>query len=756
MSKWRPPGNDFKRLDEIGVDLRDCTTKLFDELRALPLNIVVAFGDHALTALTGKKGITKFRGSILPATYGDFKVLPTIHPAALLRSENPWEDKDIKSKRMVSSEIVVVDLIKAKRESFTKKFSTPTRKLEIITDAFKLYKFLNSYSDKEPSIDIETYKCIPSCIAIAFTPWHSVSIPLMPIPGSKGELRLPIHEYVAIWKTLAEFFARDDITFIGQNIKFDLEKLISPSKLLHPFIHNKVAADTSMMMGVAYPELPRKLEFSTSIFTNEPFYKDEGKEFHPKKDPYEVLLTYNAKDAAVTKEIKINLDKELSESVSPSGQSLRAFYYDYVNKLVDFYMDMEAEGLLVDKERRLQLISEYRSEIDRLHNENVQLLGTEYNPRSYTKDTHKIITGILKLPPRKGYGEDELVALMANHTDPGSTEAKVIRNILSERQAHTNFNYLEAACDADGYMRSSWNPTGTETGRCSTSNLSPPLRPFKGKPNQIGLSFNTLPKHGPFAKKIRGIFVAEPGYVFLERDYSQAEARIVALLADDAETLKLFDSSDIHKTTSGWIFGMTPNKIIEDQRFIGKVARHAGNYGEGKRRLMLSANSDALKFGIDLQLSEKEAGRILDVFHKRTPRIRSIFQTEVRNIVQKDRILWNPYGRMRQFFGNLKDTEAYAQIPQSTVPDCLRKAGLKMKAAHPWLRFCMDMHDAFVWKVREDRLPEALKITKEFMEVEIDFKHCSLPRGKLIIPTEAKVGKRLSELEKVNVNAQEN
>lgn len=761
VSKHRPPLNEFKRLDEVGVNLQDQINNLFNELRELKPNLVVALGDEALKALTGKKGITKYRGSILPALYGDFKVLPTIHPSAILRAENPWEkdDSSIKSKRYISPEIVITDLIKAKKESSSKKFSTPERKLEIITSAHQLWKFLQSYSSKEPAIDIETFKCIPSCIAIAFNPWHAVSVPLLPIAGCKGELRLTTSEYIAIWSELARFLNREDITLIGQNIKFDLEKLIAPAKLLHPFIRNKVAADTQLMMGVLYPELPRKLEFSTSIFTNEPFYKDEGKEFHPKKDPYETLLHYNAKDAAVTKEIKVNLDKELSEirrcdfipraAKENDTFTLKDFYYNYVNKLIDLYMDMEAEGLNVDMGRRQELINSYTSTFTSIHKETVDLIGTEYNPRSYTKDIPKIVTEILGLPPRAGYGENELVALMGNHTDRGSREEKVLKNILSERQALTNFNYLEAAPDADFIMRSSWNIVGTETGRSSSSNLGPPLRPFDEKPNKIGIAFQTLPKHGPFSEKIRSIFIAPPGYVFLERDYSQAEARIVALLADDLETLRAFDTSDIHRLTASWIFNVSPELITSDQRFIGKTVRHAGNYGMGKRRLMLDANANALKFGIDVTLSEAEAGKILDIFHRRTPKIRTIFQREVRDAVQKSRMLWNPYGRIRQFFGYLKDEEVYAQLPQSTVPDCLRMAGLRIKERYPWMRFCLELHDAFVWKVREDKIEQALKITKEEMEVEIDFKYCSIPRGKLTIPTEVKIGTRLSELKKV-------
>jgi uracil-DNA glycosylase family 4 len=764
--KYRPPMNNFKRIDEIGVDLQTAINALYKELRELSPNIVVALGDHPLHALTGKRGILKHRGSILEAEYGDFKVLACIHPSAIVRSENPWkkdgeEQINPQLKRYATPEILVCDLLKAKKESISKKPTTPPRNIEIIRDAYQLHKFLESYSNyTTPAIDIEAWHSIPDCISIAFVPHHAVSVPLLPIPGSKGELRLPLSEYVAIYEVLHRFLNNPKLTFVGQNIKFDLEKLVIPCRLFNMYSRGRVAADTSMMMGTLYPELPRALEFSTSIFTNEPFYKDEGREFHPKKDTYQVRMNYNAKDAAVTKEIQLALDKELKDikrsdylpHCKGDNTTLYDFYYSYINRLSDFYFDMEAEGLDVDTKRHSELFFEYEKERKRVHDETVALLGTDFNVRSSAKDIPHIIYNLLKLPRRKSLGAAEITALIGNHTEKGSKEAQVLRNILIERQIYTNKNYLEAAWDADGRMRSSWNPTGTETGRSTTSNLGPPLRPFKTKPHKIGLAFQTLPKHGPWAKRIQSIFIAPEGYVFLARDYSQAEARIVALLADDPETLRAFDSTDIHRLTATWLFGGKGEDITDDQRFIGKMGRHSGNYGTGAKRLMLQANQLALKFGINIQLSEKEAKRILDIFHRKTPKIRSVFQKEVSSIVHEHRVLWNPYGRFRQFFGYLKNEEAYAQIPQSTVPDALRMAGLRIYERHPWMRICMEKHDELVWKVPEDRIDEALKISKEEMEVPINFSKCSIPRGELVIPTEAKVGKRLSDLEEVKEN----
>ena len=166
---------------------------------------------------------------------------------------------------------------------------------------------------------------------------------------------------------------------------------------------------------------------------------------------------------------------------------------------------------------------------------------------------------------------------------------------------------------------------------------------------------------------------------------------------------------------------------------------------------MLSVNSLAKKFGLPIQISEKRAQEILDIFHTRTPKIRRVFQSEVKSQVGRDRTLFNPFGRMRQFFGNLKDEELYAQIPQSTVPDQVRLAGLRLKKRIPSIRICAESHDALLFKVPEERVTEYSSIIREEFETPIDFRNCSLSRGSLVIPADISVGDRYSELKKVKV-----
>ena len=740
--KYRPPDNNLKRISELGITLESAIETVRREIETLAPNVLILLGNTPLEAFTGRKGIIKYRGSILQSVNG-FKCIPTVHPAFLLRQEDMLKT-GVAQGQSVPEQVVIADLLKANRESKTREINTIPRKAQIIRSNFELIQFIDSYQGINlVSVDIETYKGIPICVALAFNPYHSASVPLLSIPGLGGGIKLSETELIEIYITLSRFFSRPEIKIIGQNFKFDHDKLIAVSRILGP-VGEKLGADTSLMMGVAYTEFPKNLAFMTSLFTNEPYYKDEGKEFNPKKDKAEVLLTYNCKDTMVTYEIKNALDKELKEFSDSFGRDLKGFYYNYVNKLHDFYMDIEQEGLDVDKETKDSLSSEYSKDIISRQLSLDSLVGHPINVRS-SKQMKELLFHELKLPSRDNTQEDTIVSLLGNHTEPNSRTSQILSSILELRQLRTNYSYLKSETDPDGRIRTTYRITGTETGRTSTGVLGPPLRPWDS-----GMAFQTIPKHGPFAKRIRSIFIPPPGYVFLEADFSQAEARIVALLADDSDTLRLFDSADIHATTASWIFNKPVEEINpETERFIGKVVRHAGNYGMGKRRLMLSVNSDAKKFGIPVQLSEKQGGEILAIFHARTPRIRGVFQREVKDEVSRSRTLFNPFGRMRQFFGRIKDEELYAQIPQSTVPDALRMAGLRIRKRIPKIRICLESHDALLFKIPKESVSDYSGIIKDEFERPIDFSRCSLPRGELIIPCEMKVGERYSELRKL-------
>ena len=104
------------------------------------------------------------------------------------------------------------------------------------------------------------------------------------------------------------------------------------------------------------------------------------------------------------------------------------------------------------------------------------------------------------------------------------------------------------------------------------------------------------------------------------------------------------------------------------------------------------------------------------------------------------------------------EREAFAQIPQSTVGDNTKRALLTVrdKTANDvriWGEYanttgiCGESHDALVALVRETEIDAYLSVAIPAFEAPIDFSQCTLSRGSLVIPAEAKVGPNYKDLE---------
>jgi len=732
--KFQPPGNDFTKLASIGVDIAQQTQFLYDEIRQINPNVVVALGEQALLALTGHHGIMMWRGSILKG-YTGHKVIPTFHPAFLLRSESLWQKS-----------VSVMDLARAKEEATSPDLNLPRRNLIVCYDSGTLGRFCSRYSDRtrypRVSVDIETIDCIPVCVSLSFVNSESIAFPLLNEVWGMQLCTTPLVDLAYMWQILQEALKDRDI--IGQNFKYDQPKLEN----LGFRMDGRRVHDTMVMFHTLYPEMPKSLQMITSLFTREPYYKDEGKTFNPKKDKFDQFLLYNAKDTAVTLEGYEQMMETLLEE-------RRVNFYNLIpQRLHSEYSQVEREGILVDQDQRELLTVKYEIRWEECQRELDALVDVpDYSVNvNSSPQMKKLFTERWKLPLRKKYDEESLYALSANYAKRHPSIERVIALILEIRQIRKTLGtYLKARPDYDGRMRTSYRIVGTETGRTSTSILKRPVRREK-----IGLAFQTMTKHGDVGADIRSMLIPDEGYVFLECDQSQAEARVVALLANDFELLAKFGRIDIHCETAVLCLGLEPfgewyEELVRrkkagldpPERFIGKTFRHAGNYDMGKRRAMLSVNTDAKKYGIqDVNISEYRASQFLERFHNANPKIKRVFHAEVQRLLRTSRRLVNPFGRVRDFFGkgdNL-DKEGYAFIPQSTVGDQTKLAMIRTREEIQDLRTCMESHDAFTALVPKNEVEAYAKVIQKHMENPIDFATCSIKRGVLVIPSEFQVG----------------
>lgn len=773
--KNRPPGNDIDRLGEIGKSIQDYLPQLQAELIALQPNCILALGNTALEALTGYKGIEKYRGSILPCTLIDTKVVPTIHPAALLHSEGEGGMKSWKDLTYIKW-----DYERAINQSKFKEYNPPRRNLVIAKNALQLDRFVSRYSDSQyVSVDIETYKTFPICVGLAFSKDEAISIPLFNTLSAKNEQGMTKSDQVYCWKLLADILADPKVMKIGQNFKFD-ERLLYACQndyLDFGLLVRSFFFDTMLAFRILYPELPSSLQFSTSVLTEEPYYKDEGKEYNPKKDKLDRLLLYNAKDAAITFEV---FEKELEEL---DTRDLSNFFFDRVMPLHPFYSRIEKRGIKRDNFQKLYLEEKYIQRIKEIQKELdvavIQYLPEE-KPRKIKITDHVTITGLInansngpkgdvpmllyglmKLPVRKDTSEKTLEQLCHNalNSDKHKDKIRVVELILEIRKVRKVIGtYIDTEVDHRGRALTQFRLI-LETGRTATSVLKPPIT---NKP--MGVAFQTITKHGDIGTDIRSQYVPDEGYVFLEPDLSGAEARVVAILAKDEKLLKIFKYDlDLHRITTAWLDGTAPeedlneffNCCVEDEilrlknkislflrniidsehRQLGKKFRHAGHYDMGKMEASRQTG-----------LSAWRCDKILEKFHANNPNIRKVFHKEIIEALQaNNRELTTPHSRTRIFFNRWGPDlfkEAYASIPQSTVSDHTKFAAQRVEKRAPWIQILSESHDSFLSLVPLSYVDKAIDIFKEEMETPIDFSKCSLPRGELIIPIEVFIGER--------------
>lgn len=748
--KVRPPNNEIKRLSELGYKIEDFLPQLWDEIATINPNCILALGSTALKALCGVDGIKKYRGSILPNIHtGLPKVIPTIHPATLMH-----QDKEMQNWKVLK--YIEFDFVRAARESLCRELHTPQRSLLIARSSLDFIRFLErNQGNHVVSRDVETFKTIPLCTGLAFTPHEALSIPLFNHLTAQNPEGIPLHDLLFIWSTLDEFMGDTGTKLVEHNAKFD-DYICATAKF-----SGKVWFDTMLAWHVLYPEMPKNLAFVTSILTDEPYYKDEGKEYNPKKDKFDRLLLYNAKDAVVTIEVQAK-ELELLHELH-----LEDFFWNKTMPLHQLYYDMEARGILVNPEVRAQLRKKYTAQRGEVHS---HLLGgirahagadeVEVNVNSY-KQVHKLLYQLLGCPLRKDTQESTLNALM-NNVVKDATRKGVIKDVLEERKVRKTIStYINAEPSDDGRMRTQFKITGTETGRTSTEKREPPI-----SVTPEGMALQTLTKYGEVGADLRSMFVPDPGYVLVEGDGAQAEDRAVAVLSLDWDALKLLEKKDFkhnsygikddrHTLTAMLVTDKSFEEIQDADRQVGKRARHAANYDVGKHQLMETLAGESIF------VSEWRAGKYLTKIHDTNPNIRNVYHRGIEEaLTRDDRVLTTPLGRRRQFFnrwGRDLFKEAYAYIPQSTVSDQTKFAMLRIRARWHENPFVMESHDSFLALVRVEDLHTFCAIAKEEMERPIDFRDCSLPRDfQLVIPAEFKIGRsNWLEMEKYVVMGQE-
>lgn len=742
------------RAKNHGIDISQQLTELQTEINSIQPNCILALGGTALWALSGKTLISKFRGSIMHGMGRKF--VSTYHPAHLLHQSSGGEIKGYWNRQ-----VMIFDFKRALYQSSFPELVLPSRTIQVCRSSFDLAEFRNLYRNQSlMAVDSEARYCVPICTGLAFNKHHAMVVPLW---NTEGISSIPDSDMVQVWTILAEMLYEKEI--VGQNFNYDRDK----NKRLG-FIIRKLRDDIMMKAQAINPELPKNLAFNTSIFTEEPFYKDEGMYEGSIADLYDGC----GRDACTTFEINENMDADLDELEQ------RPYYENFLMRLPEFYGDIENQGFNIDLTERDNLLRKYIEWDEKCRYELFQLTGTEINVNSPTQ-INSLLFDNLKLPYKPTTGEEDITALLNSQSAIKKPEHRRICELILEdrRVRKTISTYLMAMPDFDGRMRTTYFPC-LETGRSSTGQQDPPIRPsievidFDGKKKKkvLGTAFQTMTKHGDIGADVRGMYIVdnpdmEGEYIFVQADSSQAEARVVFKLANDHQALRDIDDRDYHAWTASWFFGGSESdyskKVLGYEhpiRFAGKTLRHAGHLGAGKRRAATELNTQARKYKIPISITEAIAERALITFHAKQPKIQQVFQVGIIEALKRDnRVLTAPVpfgidvqiGGRRRFFERWGDElfrQAWSYIPQRAVTDNTKAAGLRIKERIPRIRIVMESHDALLFCIPKVRLPLWAPIIKEEFERPISFLNCSLRRTELIIPCEIETGYNYRDFKK--------
>ena len=304
-------------------ELLCCFRLLADELVQVKPNVVVACGNEALKALCNVTGIAKYQGSVLASTLvPGLKVIPLLHPSYILRKAQ-WQQLYINSRFITEKVLPEGDFPEIQRVMWR----------EFPQDFVSVIQFFDwCRTLRVPwTLDIETRANNIACFAIAFNndvEDVAICIPIQTTTGPYWSLE----EEHYIWQELQWLCEVNPLGPIGHNIFYDMAYLREYS------IQPPNMEDTMLLFHCMYPELPKKLQFLTALYTDIPYYKDDGKTWGDTQ-PDEKLWHYNIKDVIAT----LRVWKALNEL--NNKQQEREMYNNHTKQIMPIAFEMQCRGL---------------------------------------------------------------------------------------------------------------------------------------------------------------------------------------------------------------------------------------------------------------------------------------------------------------------------------------------------------------------------------------------------------------------------
>ena len=459
----------------------------------------------------------------------------------------------------------------------------------------------------------------------------------------------------------------------------DCPKFLYNVKALSPDFDALRGEITDVMLA-AYALNPQRESFAAGALCAEEGIESFGE--HPARALYELGVRQRA-------QLKQNdLERVYAEIELPLARVLG---------------DMEREGFLVDADALRALGEEFRAHIALLTDEIAALMGARINLNS-PKQLGEMLFDKMGLPaPKKtqrGYSTsaEVLENLAAGH----EVCAKILEYRRYQKLESTYIDSLLNLQDAAGRIHSRFDQVATATGRISSA-----------EPN-----LQNIPVRTELGRQIRRAFIARPGCVLVDADYSQIELRVLAHMSGDETMIEAFrEGQDIHARTAAEVYGVPLEQVTHEMRSASKAVNFGIVYGISD--FTLARN---------ISVSRKEAREFIERYFERYPGVKRYMDAAVAEGREKGYVT-TLMGRRRYLpelasanfnlrsFGErcamnspIQGTAAdIIKLAMIRVADALRKGGYKA-------RLILQVHDELIVEAPEDEQERVRALLKDCME----------------------------------------
>ena len=391
------------------------------------------------------------------------------------------------------------------------------------------------------------------------------------------------------------------------------------------------------------------------------------------------------------------------------AQAMLPLYTDIELPLCPVLARMEQAGFLVDRKALYDFGESLTSSIEQLQQSIWALAGEPFNIQS-PKQLGTILFERLMLPAGKktktGWSTNAAVLDKLRGKHPIVEQILDYRTLTKLKSTYADGLLKEIS--ADGRIHTNFQMTVTATGRLSST-----------EPN-----LQNIPVRRELGAQIRKMFVASPGKVLVDADYSQIELRLLAHIANDETMIAAFRSGeDIHAVTASQVFGVPLAEVTPLQRSHAKAVNFGIVYG-------ISAFSLAQDIGV----FQNEAKAYMDSYFAKYHGVRT-YMTRVVEQAKADGYVTTLFGRRRDL-PELKSSNfnvrsfgervALNMPIQGTAADIIKAAMVRvdarMRTEHLQARLLLQVHDELIVECPAEEAETVRAILVEEMEHVVDYR----------------------------------